>query len=167
MIKLKTYQLFIIITAPFIIAIIYAIGSMQFFNKTIMFFLLFIWYILVYIWIIDLLVRFNSKMNDGNRLSGKISIAIIFFNISSSIINHFYETPILFFLAFLFFPPLGGIFILRTLAKNLRTLELNREAVASEYMAEFNMFWFFPVGIWNLHPRILKVLNTETSTSKS
>jgi hypothetical protein len=39
----------------------------------------------------------------------------------------------------------GSIFVIRT------------------FMHEFFLFWFFSIGIWNLHPRILKVLNEKTS----
>ena len=39
-------------------------------------------------------------------------------------------------------------------AKTLKTTELQREVTFSDFASEFFMFWFFPVGIWILQPRI-------------
>jgi hypothetical protein len=43
-------------------------------------------------------------------------------------------------------------------AKALQSVELQRPALLSEYVGEFFLFWFFPVGLWFLQPRINKLL---------
>jgi len=44
-------------------------------------------------------------------------------------------------------------------AKNLKSVELEREAKISEYIGDFFLVWFFPIGIWILQPRIHKLIN--------
>ena len=44
-------------------------------------------------------------------------------------------------------------------AKNLKSVELEREAKISEYLGDFFLVWFFPIGIWILQPRIHKLIN--------
>lgn len=39
-------------------------------------------------------------------------------------------------------------------AKMLKTVEEQRELAFSEFSIEFFLLWFFPVGIWNIQPRI-------------
>ena len=49
-------------------------------------------------------------------------------------------------------------------AKALKSVELQRSALLGDYVGEFFLFWFFPVGIWFLQPRInqlLEQLDTE------
>ena len=49
-------------------------------------------------------------------------------------------------------------------AKALKSVELQRPALLGDYIGEFFLFWFFPVGVWFLQPRINKLfgeLNTE------
>ncbi|OJU72599.1 MAG: hypothetical protein BGO09_08835 [Bacteroidetes bacterium 47-18] len=42
-------------------------------------------------------------------------------------------------------------------AKALRSAELKRKVSFSDFTGEFFLFWFFPVGIWLLQPRINKL----------
>ncbi len=39
-------------------------------------------------------------------------------------------------------------------AKALKTVERNAPVPVSEYLGEFFLLWFFPVGIWMLQPRV-------------
>ncbi len=43
-------------------------------------------------------------------------------------------------------------------AKALKSVELQRPALLGDYVGEFFLFWFFPVGLWFLQPRINKLL---------
>lgn len=42
-------------------------------------------------------------------------------------------------------------------AKSLRSVELGRPVVFDDYAGEFFLFWFFPIGVWILQPRINKL----------
>lgn len=46
-------------------------------------------------------------------------------------------------------------------AKALRSVELQKEASFSDCFGEFFLYWFFPVGIWILQPRINKLFETQ------
>ncbi len=50
------------------------------------------------------------------------------------------------------------IYIIYFIAKTLKSVELQREAHFSDYIGEFFLMWFFPVGIWFIQPRINKIV---------
>jgi len=43
-------------------------------------------------------------------------------------------------------------------AKTFKTVELQREVTFSDFAGEFFLFWFFPVGIWIVQPKINKMI---------
>jgi hypothetical protein len=43
-------------------------------------------------------------------------------------------------------------------AKTVKTAELQREAHFADFVGEFFMIWFYPIGIWIIQPRINKIL---------
>ncbi|MGZ3778262.1 MAG: hypothetical protein ACXVI9_12145 [Mucilaginibacter sp.] len=43
-------------------------------------------------------------------------------------------------------------------AKTMKTVELQREVVFSDFIGEFFLFWFHFVGVWILQPRINKLI---------
>ncbi len=49
-------------------------------------------------------------------------------------------------------------FIFHFNAKALKSVELQRPVLLGDYISEFFLFWFFPVGLWFLQPRINKLL---------
>ena len=46
-------------------------------------------------------------------------------------------------------------------AKTLKTVELQREVSFRDFVSEFFMFWFFPIGIWILQPRINDIIEKQ------
>ena len=44
-------------------------------------------------------------------------------------------------------------------AKALKGAELQRRVTFSDYVGEFFLLWFFPVGIWIIQPRINKLFD--------
>lgn len=61
-------------------------------------------------------------------------------------------TPILFILHIL--SVFGIFYSMYFAAKTLKTAELQREVTFKDFASEFFMFWFFPIGVWILQPRI-------------
>jgi hypothetical protein len=49
------------------------------------------------------------------------------------------------------------------IAKTLKTIELQREVSFSDFMGEFFLVWFFPIGVWILQPRINKFMSSVES----
>jgi len=43
-------------------------------------------------------------------------------------------------------------------AKTFKTVELQREVSFSDFAGEFFLFWFFPIGIWIVQPKINKMI---------
>lgn len=51
------------------------------------------------------------------------------------------------------------------IAKALKSIELKRPVTFSDFVGEFFLIWFFPVGVWILQPRINKIAaQPETDT---
>ena len=43
-------------------------------------------------------------------------------------------------------------------AKTFKTVELQREVTFSDFVGEFFMLWFYPIGIWIIQPKINKMI---------
>jgi hypothetical protein len=44
-------------------------------------------------------------------------------------------------------------------AKSLKAVELQKTVTFRDYVAKFFLFWFFPIGIWFIQPKINKIFN--------
>ncbi|HEY4323054.1 MAG TPA: hypothetical protein VGN20_03685 [Mucilaginibacter sp.] len=51
-------------------------------------------------------------------------------------------------------------------AKTFKTVELQKEVSFSDFIGEFFLFWFQPVGVWILQPKINKMIAEDTDTQK-
>ena len=40
------------------------------------------------------------------------------------------------------------------IAKTIKSAQLKREAVFSEFVGEFFLVWFYPIGVWILQPMV-------------
>jgi hypothetical protein len=49
-------------------------------------------------------------------------------------------------------------YMLYFVSKTIKTTELKRDVTFSEFIGEFFMIWFFPIGIWFIQPRINKIV---------
>ncbi len=47
------------------------------------------------------------------------------------------------------------------IAKTIKTVELQKEVTFSDFVGEFFMIWFFPIGIWFLQPRINRIVDNQ------
>jgi hypothetical protein len=50
-------------------------------------------------------------------------------------------------------------YIMYFIAKSLKSVELNREAQASDYIADFILIWFSFIGIWFIQPRVNQIFS--------
>lgn len=51
------------------------------------------------------------------------------------------------------------LFALYFIAKALKSVEIMKQARFNDFIGEFFLFWFFPIGIWFLQPRINKLFD--------
>ena len=50
------------------------------------------------------------------------------------------------------------------IAKCIATVENNRVVGFDNYAANFFLLWFFPIGIWFVHPKVRKIFSTDAET---
>jgi putative effector of murein hydrolase LrgA (UPF0299 family) len=43
-------------------------------------------------------------------------------------------------------------------AKTIKTVELQRAVTFSDFVLEFFLIWFYPIGIWIIQPQINKMI---------
>lgn len=49
-------------------------------------------------------------------------------------------------------------------AKTIKTVELQKEVSFGDFVGEFFLLWFYPVGIWIIQPKINKMFQEKTSS---
>lgn len=47
------------------------------------------------------------------------------------------------------------------IAKTIKSAQLKREAVFSDFVGEFFLVWFYPIGVWILQPMVNKIIDEE------
>lgn len=70
-------------------------------------------------------------------------------------------TSVAIFIPLHFFSIFCMIHTLWFCAKTLKTIELQKEAHFSDYIGDFFLIWFFPVGVWFIQPRINKMVESD------
>ncbi len=48
-------------------------------------------------------------------------------------------------------------------AKTIKTVELQRDVRLSEFIGEFFLLWFYPIGIWFIQPRVNRLIQLKQS----
>ena len=59
------------------------------------------------------------------------------------------------------------IYCLYFVAKTIKTVELQRPVSFSDFVGEFFLVWFFPIGVWILQPRINKIIENPDALGQS
>jgi hypothetical protein len=57
-----------------------------------------------------------------------------------------------------FFTMFCMFYTLYFVAKTFKTVELQRETAFSDFVGEFFMLWFYPIGIWIIQPKVNKMV---------
>ena len=114
----------------------------------------------IYLWLWSIGTKLQSdkvKINELNLLIFKLSvfypIAYFVFAIYYMLTNGWVVMPM--HIAAMISTFYAMIFA----AKTLKSAELKREAKISDYLGDFFLVWFFPIGIWIIQPRIHKLIN--------
>jgi hypothetical protein len=48
-------------------------------------------------------------------------------------------------------------------AKALKAVEWQKKVTLSDYVGDFFLIWFFPIGLWFIQPRINNIVNKLTT----
>jgi len=113
----------------------------------------------IYLWLWSIGTKLQSdkvKVNEIKLILFKISviypIAYFVFAIYYLFTNGWFLMPLHFAAMF------STLYAMIFAAKRLKSAELDREAKISDYLGDFFLVWFFPIGIWILQPRIHKLI---------
>jgi len=98
---------------------------------------------LIYIFIISIFFVFIGNWIEGGNNPGSGRIGLIMGII----------VPLHLFSMFCIF------YCLYFVAKTFKTVELQREVTFSDFGGEFFLFWFFPIGVWIVQPKINKFID--------
>lgn len=126
----------------------------------------------VFFWIYAMATNLNRKLPDEmpmniNRF--KVFWAIPFLYITSMYLFMMFAVPFITkgnvpnpFIFLLIIPlHLFSMFCifycLYFVAKSLKAVELQRKVSSGDYIGEFFIIWFFPIGIWFIQPRVNKL----------
>lgn len=82
-----------------------------------------------------------------------------FFKTFGDFFGILYIALIVFYASYL--PVLFALYGVFFTAKTYRTVQLQRETVIKEYIGDFFLILFFPIGIWILQPKINKIMAQE------
>ena len=134
--------------------------------------------LLVYGWIWSVTVGLNLKIDEAYRPKlGKFKLAfytvfcvmilifvggfVLFSNISAiasyTSVGSIIGFGVLMLLNVLII--ICTVYIYAMTAKTIKTIDIKREAFVGDYIGEFFLIYFFPIGIWFLQPMINKAFN--------
>jgi hypothetical protein len=53
-------------------------------------------------------------------------------------------------------------YVIWFIAKAIATIEQNEVVTFDTYAENFFLLWFFPIGIWFMHPKVRKIFSAGT-----
>ena len=126
--------------------------------------------LIIYGWIWSIGVGMQRYIPDDLKMNTSFfTFAIIFpilffvfymWFIRQLIITEFDINPFVFllFVPFILFVAFCSFYTYWFAGKAIKTAELQRKVRFSDFMAEFFLFWFYPVGVWIIQPNIKKIM---------
>lgn len=89
-----------------------------------------------------------------------VMAVLMYYMFSSMVVN---EPPnfawMLLIIPFHFFSMFCILFVLYFIAKALKSVEQMKEARFNDFIGEFFLIWFFPIGVWFIQPRVNKLFD--------
>ena len=126
-------------------------------------------------WLYSLGISLNRKLPEGlgiRTVYFKISFfLLVFFFVGSIMIQVLYDRPqhedIFIMLPIVIFLQGCVFYMFYFIAKSLKTVELQRDTRYSDYADDFFRLWFYPIGIWNIQPRINELFESDLGKTTS
>ena len=171
--KLAPWKLFLILTGALVFPMVVFESTPP---NRVSFFVYAVFYsVLVFGWVVSIGIEANRKLEDGLKKSpylmllGLIYCAVyggisIFFLMPTSVEDLPVNLGLIFPLHFISFG--CSIYSMGYSAKRLKSLQIRKIPVFSEYVSILLGFWFFPLGVWFIQPKVNRYL-AEGSTSAS
>lgn len=126
--------------------------------------------VLLECWLYALATRLYAKLPQDHRLKiGRFRFAFFFPIFYIVAVMWFMwvavrsESPFMLFMIFPFhiFAMACMFYVLRFVAKSLKSVELQRPVRFGDYAGEFFLIWFFLIGVWIIQPRVNKIFAGE------
>ena len=94
-----------------------------------------------------------------------ILIGTTFFGIStgSNAVGGIIGNMLIFIIPMHLFSMFCMFYLLYFVSKTIKTIELERPVTFSDFIGEFFMIWFFPIGIWFIQPRLNKIVSEKNT----
>ena len=166
--ELKHWQVFIFTGLPLIISIILPfMQSFKLLYLPVLFTILAIWIFSCILYLFFLGLGLYKVNNRNHRPSNKLFIILMVYSLCYSLLfgstlivgNNTLLSQNLFPSIFPFhlLALVATVYAFRFNAKLLVSYEIGENAHIANYIGEFFLFWFMPIGIWILQPRINKI----------
>lgn len=165
--KMKHWQLFILLFGVMILGHMMFIGSIRSGQQPnmILFMALSVFIMLIFMsWLWAIATACYEALPDHLAQSPKVMkigivYALIYMAISSMIFKEMQPNVIMLILHLL---AMAAIFYaLGFTAKQIIKLEQQKEVTFVDYSGPFFLFWFFPIGVWFIQPKVNKLLASE------
>ncbi|MFD0976777.1 hypothetical protein [Salinimicrobium gaetbulicola] len=94
-----------------------------------------------------------------------ILIGTTFFGISigSNAVGGIVGKMLIFIIPMHLFSMFCMFYLLYFVSKTIKITELERPVTFSDFIGEFFMIWFFPIGIWFIQPRLNKIVSEKNT----
>lgn len=116
----------------------------------------------IYLWLWSIGTKLQNRPQTDNGLKLLIFKISILYPIAYLVfaIYHFFSKGD-FIMPLHFAAMFSTFYAMIFAAKTLKSAELERKAGVSEYLGDFFLIWFYPIGIWILQPRIHRLMKKE------
>lgn len=159
-IKAKHWQLFIVLMGLMMLPMFFpklALNVKFFFATSTL------WAMLLFGWVISVGVYANSKLPDNLKKTPYIALggllyAVLYMAVFASLLSSKPDAMN----AILPFHLIAMAFIFYSLgysAARLASLEKGEKPAFGDYLGYIFMFWFFPIGVWGIQPKVNQLLN--------
>lgn len=167
-VKLKHWQLFIVLCTTYIVSIVFELNLFSIARVValqISVYLSVITLIFFFSWIIVIGIYLNNIPNNPHHFRAPILIFAVLCSMIGYIklnIDRLEQeglfTQNFFSMLLPLFVFFGIFYTFYNVPKSLKSIELGREAVFSEWIIDAFLLFTFPIGVWFIQPRLNKIL---------
>lgn len=117
---------------------------------------------LIFFWLWDIGTKLTKELPENVKMNVKLFKFIMLYPLLYLVFAFFYliiEHDV--FLPLHFMAMGAFLYCMLFAAKAIKSIEMEKESSISDYMGDFFLIWFYPIGIWYLQPRIHKIINKK------
>lgn len=116
-------------------------------------------------WVASVVIVFQKKIPKENKMDvGRFKIifsALVIYMIIFFLIFHLPRINLWFKIPIQLFPMFCFLYIIYFVSRTLATFEFQRKVTFSDYSENFYLICVLPIGIWNIQPKINKLIKNN------